>query len=311
MNPFMRYAFVLITVMVFYSFQPTSRILEATDSNDEQFGGIKEELCRESFNDDVKTYNLFDAGQQMGYSIWISRKSQHAKAKYFGHKENGKYVHDRYSEWRNGKSVILKSSGAYATGWNGSDVPVGISVDNGNIVNRQYYDKMDGLVIVYATGGIAISNIEDGNLYLEALGEQVDVTQYDDRTKFLNWAEKEKATVFQTHLLAYQNRLQFGRAENTVERRKLLVLAKSNSGELFHIIFYTKARAYTLYNIASSLLQYLNNRKFDLIAMINLDTGGFDNLSTGETVRDCEGNFITGTSTNYADMTNLLAYVYE
>ncbi|MEM9991906.1 MAG: hypothetical protein AAF738_09085, partial [Bacteroidota bacterium] len=146
---------------------PPTPVANFTESN----------ACTSSFEGEVTTHKIYDGYSEVGHSIWMSRKTQRLKAKYFAHKQddnNGgtKYVHSRYGDWRGGKYVVLKSSGAYASGWKGSDVPVGITVDNGIVVNRSYYNKMDGLVIVYATGGIAVSNIEDGNLYLDALGKR-------------------------------------------------------------------------------------------------------------------------------------------
>ena len=38
--------------------------------------------------------------------------------------------------------------------------PVGLTIDNGNIVNGAL-TNMDGLVIVYATGGVVVSNLEE------------------------------------------------------------------------------------------------------------------------------------------------------
>lgn len=273
-------------------------------------------FCASSFDDDVQTYVFKRNGSNKGNSIWISRKSGRAKAKYFAHKSGGDDVHDRYTKWRiNGsKNIILKSSGAYATGWNNSNIPVGVTVDNGVIVNRNYHNSMDGLVIVYATGGIAISNIEDGDLYLEALGRKVDIRNASDRNAFLSWAQAEQATVFQMHLLAYNNKIEVGKYNSSPSRavRKFLVLAKSRDGELFHIIFHLKNQSYSLYNATELVFNYLRkDKRMNVIAIINLDTGGFDILNTAGGATDCNNSNVWGTSNNYEDMTNLLTYEYD
>lgn len=271
--------------------------------------------CTSSFNGDVKTYTMYDGYYDAGHAIWISRKNKRAKAKYFAHKQDGNYVHTRYAYWRRDgkKKVILKSSGAYATGWNGAHVPVGVTVDNGVIVNRNYSKKMDGLVIIYATGGIAVSNIEDGDLYLKSLGGKVDIRNRRDLTRFLNWAVKEKATVFQMHLMAYKDALKVGKhnSSTATARRKLLALTKSRSGELFHCIFYFKNYEYKLYDATEKVLGLLHDKRMEVVAMINLDTGGFDILNTGGGATDCAGNDVWGTNDNYDDMTNLLTYEYD
>lgn len=279
---------------------------------------LSESSCTTNFNGEVTTYTLEDGSSHVGQSIWISRKSGRVKAKYFAHKQNGSHVHHRYTMWRvnddSKKEIILKSSGAYATGWNGSDIPVGVTVDNGIIVNRNYHDEMDGLVIVYATGGIAVSNIEEGDLYLESLNRKVNITNAYDRSNFLSWAEKEEATVFQMHLMAYKNEIKVGKynSSSSTAKRKFLVLAKNTDGDLFHIIFYLNKRSYTLYKATELVFNYLKDTKdMNVIAMINLDTGGYDILNTAGTVTDCKDDNVWGSSNNYDNMTNLLTYHYE
>jgi hypothetical protein len=275
--------------------------------------GISEQYCNSTFGGNVKTYTLKDGSRNMGHSIWISRESGKVDAKYFAHKQYGEVVHDRYDSWRSGKDVVLMSSGAYATGWKGSDVPVGVTVDNGKIVNRNYDDDMDGLVIVYATGGIAVSNIDNGDLYLDALGRKVDIRNVKDRGDFLNWAVSQNATVFQTHLTIFKNQLQcYYSSSDGNTRRKSLVLAKNSNGELFHIIFYFKDSGHTLYNASKMTLSYLRGKGMDVIAAINLDTGDYDIINTGSSVKDCSGNSITGTRNAYRkNLTNMLTYSYE
>lgn len=275
---------------------------------------LSEEHCTSNFNDEVKTYTLRDDGDRIGHSIWISRKSQKAKAKYFAYEQEGEEVHERYDNWREDKNVFLISSGAYATDFSNSALPTGLTVDNGIVVNRDYQDKMDGLVIIESVGGIRVSNIEDGDLYLRSLSGKVDVKDPLDRVKFLDWAKKEDATVFQTHLLVYKNELKIDKDQSSSKtaKRKFLVLAIDEHGELFHIIFYMKKRSYSLYKGTNMVYQYLNDKDINVVAMINLDTGAYDILHTGEEVRDCNNNYIVGTSNEKREeMTNLLAYIYE
>ncbi|MFK8101927.1 MAG: hypothetical protein AB8G15_05375 [Saprospiraceae bacterium] len=294
----------------------SSQVLEEEKLKINNAYGLTESHCTSTLNNDVKTYAVKHGSEEVGKSIWISRKSKRAKAKYFAHKYGGSDVHDRYTKWRvnESKNIVLKSSGAYATGWNNSDIPVGLTVDNGVIVNRNHHRGMDGLVIVYATGGIAVSNIEDGNLYIETMGRKIDIANLFDRYAFLKWAVKEEATVFQMHLMAYKNVVKVGRynSSKATARRKFLALAKSPNGELFHIVFYLKNRAYSLYDATTLVLNYLRGSKsMDVIAMINLDTGGFDILNTGGEATDCNNVNVWGTSSNYEDMTNLLSYEYD
>lgn len=301
---------VVATISSSFTYKSTSSI------QNDRINSISEQYCSSAFDDNVSTYTLKDNGRSVGHSIWISRKSGKVKAKYFADKQYQQVVNTRYNSWKNGKQVVLMSSGTYANGYDAtSNKPVGITVDNGVIVNRSWKESMDALVIVYATGGIVVSNIENGDLYLDALGKKVDVRNIRDRSEFLNWAVKEKATVFQTHLTIFKNDLKFDSdhyRKNKQTKRKMLILAKDSDGTLFHIIFYFKNNDYTLYDASKKTKAYLDSKDMNIIAAINLDTGAYDIISTGEGVKDCNGYYITGTKNSYrSTMTNILTYSYS
>ena len=73
-----------------------------------------------------------------------------------------------------------------------------------------------------------------------------------------------------------------------------------------------KKKSYSLYDGTNVVYQYLHRKDMNVIAMINLDTGAYDILHTGKEVRDCNDNYIVGTSNEKREeMTNLLAYIYD
>ena len=99
--------------------------------------------------------------------VKMSRKDNHVKVKYFAAKDNGKSVYDRYRSWSANKSIIAYSSGTYMDLCGGNPLlanPVGVCFDAGKLVNARIKDDMDGLIIVYATGGVVASNLKEGNL---------------------------------------------------------------------------------------------------------------------------------------------------
>ncbi|MFK7946827.1 MAG: hypothetical protein AB8G11_04505, partial [Saprospiraceae bacterium] len=300
---------VVATITSSFTYTPYSAI------QDDRINSLSEQHCSSAFDNNVSSYTLKDNGYNVGHSVWISRKSGKVKAKYFADKQYGQVVNARYNTWKNGKKVVLMSSGTYANGYDAmSNKPVGITVDNGVIVNRSWKESMDALVIVYATGGIVVSNIEDGDLYLDALGKKVDVRKVRDRNEFLAWAVQENATVFQTHLTIFKNELKFESnhyQKNKETKRKMLILAKDSSGTLYHIIFYFKNEDYTLYQASKKTKSYLDSKDMNIIAAINLDTGAYDIISTGEGLKDCNGYYITGTKNgSRGTMTNILSYSY-
>ena len=313
MKPLFTPIFFFLLVLCTSSFLLQSPSLEKMTEN-EVGSGFTETDCQSYFNGEVITKTLNEGFSSIGHSIWFSRGSKRVQAKYFAHKQEGTIVDDRYKNWRQGKDIILISSGAYATGWDGKDVPAGITVDAGKMVNRNYESTMDGLVIIYKNGGIVVSNIENQDLTLSKGGRSfvLDVTSPSGRAEFLAWAQNEGVTVFQTHLVAYKNELLFRKDVSETARRKLLALTKDIDGNIYHVVFYMKNKSYTLYNASKLVLEYLTGRGYECIALANLDTGGYDIISTGSDVRDCNGDYITGTANKERPkMTNMLVYWYN
>jgi len=274
-------------------------------------------LCKTGHGSEVQSGDLYNNGSKIGYVIALNRSSQHVKAKYFAFKQNGTSVHDRYDSWRSGKSVVLISSGAYATGFNNTDLPVGLTIDYGNEVNRNLDNTMDGLIIVEDVGGVRVTNIKDGDLKIIYSGTKqektINVNESLQKAEFMRWCADEKATVFQTHLLIYKNQLKFTRSYGGNEsERKLLVLTKDRSGNVVHFIIYSRGQQFSLYDMANSSLQMLSSNGYDVIAAVNLDTGGLDILSTSTELYDCSNNSIQGTkNSDRRSMTNMLAYYYQ
>jgi hypothetical protein len=67
-----------------------------------------------------------------------------------------------------------------------------------------------------------------------------------------------------------------------------------------------------MYEASAKTLTYLKSRKMNVIAAINLDTGGYDILSTGKGIKDCNGNYLKGTKNHEKEnMTNMLTYWSE
>lgn len=256
-------------------------------------------------NNDITLFNLSKNGSSYGQAIWMNRSasSKRIKAKYFA---SGN-AYQAYLNWKKGKDIILVSSGAYSEGWTSHSSPIGLCVDNGRIVNRNIKNEMDGLVIVEAIGGVRVSDIDLGNLSLLSINRK-NVNPRKDKITLLNWGASENATIFQTHLLAYDNQLRVGtNGSYKTSSRRMLALAIKN-GEVMHIIFHIK-RDVTLYEATKDINRTLKNRGIYVVGILNLDTGGYDILKV---YKDSGYAFsdISGTVNNVSDATNLLVYYY-
>ena len=272
-------------------------------------------LCKTGHNGQVQAGDLYRKGSIIGSIISVNRTSKNVKAKYIAYKASGATVHERYDAWRKGKTPVLVSSGAYSTSFEDNGIPVGFTIDDGNLVNSSFESKMDGLIIVENIGGVRISNIEDGNLKINVNGkfETIDIRNGLHRSRFLDWCKKEQATVFQTHLLIYDNKTKVSsNASSSKAIRRLLVMAKDANGQLFHMILYPKQWSATLAETADYTLNLLNSKGYQVLSAINLDTGRIDVLATSTELSDCKGNAITGESNlQRQKISNMLVYYTE
>lgn len=201
----------------------------------------------------------------------------------------------------------LIKPGTLVSGANNRDaITVGLTVDNGRIVNRNIEYTMDGLVIVYATGGIVVSDIENKNLKIG--GKTISVIE--DKTELLDWAAKNQATIFQTQLLAYENTLRISRAGRKHEReRRFLALAQSPGRGLYHIVFNLPQNKY-LFDAARDVFYFLKETEnMEVVALLNLDTGAYNVM---ELYKDNEQrDFSINGETDIKVSTNLIVYHYS
>lgn len=235
------------------------------------------------------------------------------KAKYFASKgEDGSSVSDRFIEWGKDKNVIAVTSAGYMDRYS---TPVGLTIDNGRIVNSNL-EAFDGLIIVYATGGIVATNLDNADLTLQGggitAGRKFDIRgNYRDRQDFIDWAESQEATVFQTHLLVYKNNLEIAtNADRTPRERRFLAVGKDvTTNETCHVIV-NSPEFTSLYEGTNRVKTFLNDYKdMDVTFMINLDPGAqnvFFLFNKDGTVNKS----IMGTI-KLESAANLLAYYYQ
>jgi hypothetical protein len=246
--------------------------------------------------------------------IYMRRDGNRVKAKYFAAADfNGNNVYQRFQKWSPGKNLILVSSGTYMD-YDG--IPVGLTIDNGVIVNRSLTKNCDALVIVTASGGITVSNLKDGDLKLRGPG--LDSTRkYDirksawDLQAFLTWATTHEATVFQSHLLVYKNKLDiaFLNPSPAVAPRRFLAIGRDENGKMVHAIVQSSVYS-TIYDGSKKTLDFLNNfKEMNVSFMINLDTGDQDVFMLYE--KDGSFNKTIRGEKDLKVAINLLAYYFQ
>jgi len=275
----------------------------------------KQEITSCYDRDYVEVSNVDYEGEK--YSVvYMQRSGDRVRAKYFAAKDYyGNSVHKRYENWRNtNPGIILVSSGTY---WNGQGIPEGLTIDNGEIVNKSLmYNKMDALTIVYATGGIVVSDLKEGNLKISGGG--VDPTrEFDlrgnakDLYDFKRWAESQEATVFQTHLLIYGNELKLSatNSDSTPRERRFLAVGKNEDGDIVHMIIHRPNYA-SLYQSSKGTKQFLNDfAGMEIIFMINIDVGYQDIFELRNW--DCSVNKTIKGQKLISEAANLLVYYFK
>lgn len=255
-------------------------------------------------------YNgLYQAGSSSfggkKYNIYqFSREGNKVKARYFV--RNSRALDDL-----KGKKILFYCSGAFSQTWDANSTPIGICVDNGNIMNKSVDGTMDGLVVVYnggaQQGGIAVSNLDKEPINTSA-GSFWVKNNAADRTNFLNWAAKESATVFQTQLMYSTKGYEFPTDKlnnGSAAERRMLAICKNSSGTVQHIVVDAPQTDY-LNNSAKNIVQMLQSAGFTIIGLFNLDTGGRNVMEA----RDDRGKTISSIG-KLDDAINLIIYYMD
>lgn len=246
----------------------------------------------------------------------MSRKDNHIKVKYFAEKDNSGTVYQRYTKWAATRKVMALSSGTYMSTCDVySAKPVGLCIDNGRVVNESLEDKMDGLIIVYATGGLVSTNLKNGNLTItlaDNTKKTVNIRNNPyDRAEFIKWAKEQQATVFQTHLFVSDNTVAIANNSSTVAAsRRFLAVCKKGT-DIFHYIINLPAPS-TLLDGTNKAYNYLTKYENVTVSfMINLDTGCQDvlRLYNKDGIENTSKNFRGQLDPSAA--VNLLVYYFE
>ncbi len=277
-------------------------------SKTRNINNISESHYKSMYNGKVKIFNLKRNGRNIGNSLWLYRTGKNIKAKYFAYKQNGQSIYERYNDWKKGKKIISYCAGPYTT--RDYSKPQGLTIDNGNIVNRNIDEKLDGLIIVEAVGGVRVVDLEKPSsecINLVSIGRSLNPRNSSvEKNQFINWARYESATVFQTNLMYMKNDKKFGNVYETA-RRRIFVLAY-HGGEVVHIIFNITIDV-SLTDISKEIYSYLNRKNVRVIGILNFDTGSYDIFQVFNQ-NGYEDNHLHGT-VSVRKAQNLMVYYYD
>jgi hypothetical protein len=225
-------------------------------------------------NKNGNEYKLYD----------FSRSGGQIKAKYFATN-----AYKQYQQWKLGKEILLIMPGAFSTSFDPKKAkPVGLTVDNGVLINRNIDNIMDGMVIVYngggQQGGIAVVDLDEKAVKVQKRYGTGDYANYYprtssiDRDNFIKWGENQRVTLFQTQLVYSKDKSNnFSNLYSGKKReRRFLALCYKNS-QLHHVVI--DVPEYEYLNLAAkNTKEVLENDGFRVWYIMNFDTGGYDIL---------------------------------
>lgn len=257
-------------------------------------------------------------GDKIGL-IDMSREGGHVKVKYFAGRDiKGTLVSERYKQWAMNKRVIAYSSGTYMTTWDPqTSKPVGLCIDNGDVINNTYErNRFDGLAVVYATGGIAVSNLKNGDFKINEGGVDISIDPNNtlDRNKLINWGKRNGFTVFQTHLFYYKDQflINSSTSKNTKAERRFLAVGYDENKILHHYIV-NIPQPYDIYTGTEKAVDFLKTVKEvkQLMFLLNLDTGGQNVFNCFKKDGSVDTRPLFTGVTPLENACNLLVYYYE
>ena len=193
---------------------------------------------------DIKAVKMPDGTY---YTVLMRNPESVVKSKYFS-PEKAKDVKSQYETWGTKNTVF-----AYSSGLNDTH-PLSFQIINGTVANKAFAPPgMDALVVIPPTEKIAVYNLADPTIKFKIAG--LDPTKSfalrnedpEDKEDFINWARKARATVFQTYLLVYKNKIipqKFTTPEKSIRRYLIDATDGNNGGEEVYLIVQT-ASPYT------------------------------------------------------------------
>ncbi len=251
----------------------------------------------------------------------LNRQDKRVKAKFFASNSGTESVYERYENWKHGKNIILISSFTYMDICDlGNDnilniTPIGLTIENGVVINNNL-SEMDGLVLVYPDGELAVSNLDSGNIYIEGITRKLDIRNNAfERSTYIEWARKKNATVLQTHLLIFHNSLTIFKPDDCssckeYRERRFLGVCKDENGNLFHVIIHMPYHT-TLYDGTKNAYNYLIEQKGmkEILFLVNMDPSCYDVFEYYNP--DGTKNDLIHGKWDIKDATNFIVYYFE
>lgn len=250
----------------------------------------------------VNIYSLKYKNTIVGHSIWLKRPE--IKSMYFAYAANS-----QFQNLKVGKQIIFAATGGYTTKiGNGTIKPDGFTIQSGILVNPVILHDRHGL-IMFSEEGVRLINLNDKKIVLPNKEEiESPFNSIIAYSKLLKWCTKNKATIFQTHLLAYGDSLLISstKAKSGERERRILAIIRDNKTQTVYHALFDITLQYDLASVSQEIFNIITSRGFKVEGIANLDTGSYNILN----VFDENGNNIPDLlgPVDIKDATNLIVY---
>jgi len=172
---------------------------------------------------------------------------------------------------------MAMAAGSYVTSQGRTS---GLAMAGGEVVNFAADGKMDGLVLFHR-GQLSIHDIRRG-ITLPGSSELLDpLASLSDYQQFIEWAKEERASCFQTHLLAADGALAIDpdRASPEPRERRLLATIKRGRDRGMALIdLPADPRPVSIAEAGAIGLKVLDTAGWEVEGLANLDVGSFNIL---------------------------------
>lgn len=201
----------------------------------------------------------------------ISADYSKIKFKLFIKNSNGPLPYIAFLNWSRNKNILFYSSCAYV---DDCDVeigrPVGLSINNHEIINKVVEPNILGLCLINKDGQMQIKNLKS-NLNIENKNN-INITDAYYKNKIINYFANQYGNSFQSHLLWYNNQnLALNYKSSPSSRRALIITSNKNKIKEIHTVSINNP--ISLKDFSITLGEYFHYKMYFIESIIYLDTG--------------------------------------
>lgn len=201
----------------------------------------------------------------------ISADFSKIKFKLFIKNSNDPLPYMAFLKWSKNKNICFYTSCAYVDDCDAEvGRPVGLSINNHEIINKVIEPNILGLCLINKEGQMQIKNLRS-NLNIENK-KNINITDAYYKNKIIDYFAKNFGNAFQSHLLWYNNQnLALNYKSSPSSRRALIITRNKNKIKEIHTA--SIKSPISLKDFSITLGEYFYSKMYFIESIIYLDTG--------------------------------------